>query len=57
VKKLDTVIVGVDQVAIDSYGATLFGMKGRDLGYVQIASERGMGQMDLAKLKIRKVKV
>lgn len=57
VKKLDTVIVGVDQVAIDSYGATLFGMKGSDLGYVKIAHQRGLGQMDLAKLKIKKISV
>ncbi len=57
VKKLDTVIVGVDQVAIDSYGATLFGMKGSDLGYVRIGNERGLGQMDLNKVKIRKIRV
>jgi uncharacterized protein (DUF362 family) len=57
VKKLDTVIVGVDQVAIDSYGATLFGMKGSDLGYVRIAHSLGMGQMDLAKLRVKKVNV
>jgi len=57
VKKLDTVIVGVDQVAIDSYGATLFGMKGSDLGYVRIAHKLGMGQMDINKLKIRKISV
>ena len=57
VKKLDTVVVGVDQVAIDSYGATLFGMKGSDLGYVQLGHRRGMGQMDLSKVKIRKISV
>jgi uncharacterized protein (DUF362 family) len=57
VKKLDTVIVGVDQVAIDSYGATLFGMKGSDLGYVRLGHARGMGQMDLNKVKIRKISV
>jgi len=57
VKKLDTVIAGVDQVAIDSYGATLFGMKGSDLGYVTLAHKRGLGQMDLSKLKIRKIQV
>ncbi len=57
VKKLDTVIAGVDQVAIDSYGATLFGMKGSDLGYVRIGHERGLGQMDLNKVKIKKIKV
>ena len=57
VKKLDTVIAGVDQVAIDAYGATLFGMKGSDLGYVRIGHERGLGQMDLNKVKIRKVNI
>ena len=57
VKKLDTVIAGVDQVAIDAYGATLFGMKGSDLGYVRIGAERGFGVMDLNKLGIRKVNV
>jgi uncharacterized protein (DUF362 family) len=55
VKRLDTVIAGVDQVAVDSYGATLFGMKGADLGYVRVADKRGMGTMDLSKLKIKKV--
>jgi uncharacterized protein (DUF362 family) len=57
VKKLDTVIVGVDQVAIDSYGATLFGMKGSDLGYVKLGHKLGLGQMDLKKLKIKKIQV
>lgn len=55
VKKMDTVIVGVDQVAVDSFGATLFGMTGADLKYVKIADRRGMGRMDLSKLKIRKI--
>ncbi len=55
VKKIDTVIVGVDQVAVDSYGATLFGMKGSDLGYVRIGDKMGLGRMDLSKLKIKKI--
>ncbi len=57
VKKLDTVIVGIDQVAVDSFGASLFGMKGSDLGYVKIADKRGLGTMDLSKVKIRKINV
>ena len=57
VRKLDTVIAGIDQVAIDSYGATLFGMKGSDLGYVRIGNERGVGRMDLHKLLIKKINV
>lgn len=57
VKKLDTVIAGVDQVAIDSYGATLFGMKGSDLGYVTLGHKMGLGEMDLKKLRIKKLQV
>jgi uncharacterized protein (DUF362 family) len=55
VKKLDTVIVSTDQVAVDSYGATLFGMKGSDLGYVKTAHAMGLGTMDLSKLRIKKI--
>ena len=55
VKKLDTVIAGVDQVAVDAYGATLFGMNGADIGYIAAGAKRGIGVMDLAKLGIKKV--
>ena len=57
VKKLDTVVVGVDQVAVDSYAATLFGIKGSELGYVRIGDKSGLGTMDLSKVKIIKVSV
>ncbi len=57
VKKLDTVVVGIDPVAIDSYGATLFGMKGSDLGYVRIGDKLGLGKMNLNNLKIKKIQV
>jgi uncharacterized protein (DUF362 family) len=57
VKRLDTVIVGVDQVAVDSFGATLFGKKGSDLGYVRIAAEAGLGTMDLSEINIKRIKV
>ena len=55
VKKLDTIIVSRDPVAADSFGATLFGMKGSDLGYVRLGHERGLGQMDLTKVRIKKL--
>ncbi|HNT57023.1 MAG TPA: DUF362 domain-containing protein [Syntrophales bacterium] len=55
VKVLDTVIAGTDQVAVDSYGATLFGLRGRDLGYVRIGHETGLGNMNLESLDIRKI--
>lgn len=57
VRRLDTVVAGVDQVAIDSFGATLFGMRGSDLGYVRIAHGYGLGKMDISKLKVKKIKI
>ena len=57
VKKMDTVIVGIDPVGIDSYGATLFGMMGRDLSYVRAGAAARIGIMDLSKLKIKKLNV
>lgn len=56
-KRLDTIIVSTDQVAIDSYGATLFGMKGSDLSYVKAGAAIGIGTRDLSKLKIKTLKV
>lgn len=55
VKKLNMVIAGTDQVAVDAYGATLFGLRGSDLGYVRIGHRSGLGTMDLSKLVIRNV--
>jgi uncharacterized protein (DUF362 family) len=55
VKKLDTVIAGTDQVAIDAYGTTLFGLTGADIGCVREGARRGLGVMDLGRLTIRKI--
>ena len=55
VKQLNTVIAGTDQVAVDAYGATLFGLKGADLGYVIAGHKAGLGTMDLSKLKIKRI--
>ncbi|HET6461492.1 MAG TPA: DUF362 domain-containing protein [Syntrophales bacterium] len=57
VKKLNTVIVGTDQVAVDAYGATLFGLKGADIGYIIAGHKAGLGTMDLSKLKIKRVNI
>jgi len=55
VKQLNMVIAGTDAVAVDAYGATLFGMKPADLGYVRIGHQFRLGSMDLAKMKIKKI--
>jgi uncharacterized protein (DUF362 family) len=55
VKQLNMVIAGTDAVAVDAFGATLFGMKPADLGYVRIGHQLRLGSMDLAKMKIKKI--
>jgi uncharacterized protein (DUF362 family) len=57
VKKLDMIAVGVNQVAVDAFGASLFGMKGSDIGYVRVAAQKGYGPMDVSKIKIKKISV
>ena len=42
--------VSTDPVAVDSYGATLFGYKGEDIGFIQESYEAGLGEVDF-KLK------
>jgi uncharacterized protein (DUF362 family) len=57
VKKMDTVIASHDIVAADAYAATLFGLTGADIGYVQAAAEMGLGTMDLDSVKVEEVNV
>lgn len=55
VKQMNTVVAGTDQVAVDAYGATLFGLKGADIGHVAAGHKAGLGTMDLKKLKIKRI--
>lgn len=57
VKRLNMVIAGTDAVAVDAYGATLFGMKPAELGCVRIGHELGLGSMDLEGIRIKKITV
>lgn len=54
-KDVGKVIAGVDPVAVDAYGATLFGMKPEEIGHIKLAHEMGLGEIDLAKVKIKQV--
>jgi uncharacterized protein (DUF362 family) len=49
------VIAGTDPVAIDSYGATLFGYNQNNILAITKAHEHGVGIMDLAKLNIKEL--
>jgi uncharacterized protein (DUF362 family) len=55
VKQIDTIIAGVDPVAVDAYGATLFDLRPEQLGFLKEAQARGLGKLNLAELKIEKV--
>ena len=55
VKQMNTVIASPDIVAADSYGATLFGKKGTDLGYLRNAAAMGIGVLDLSQVTIKEV--
>lgn len=54
-KDVGQVIAGVDPVAVDAYGATLFGMKPEEVGHIRLAHESGVGEIDLAKVRIKQV--
>lgn len=43
---VNQVIAGIDQVACDSYAATLIGEKPEDIRYLRIAAERSIGNPD-----------
>jgi len=52
VRVADTIVAGTDPVAVDSYGATLFGITGKDVPHVLYASQAGLGEIDLGKVRI-----
>jgi uncharacterized protein (DUF362 family) len=57
VKRKDTVIAGVDQVAVDAYGATLMGHKPEEISYIVEAAARGLGTMNFNSLSPKMVEL
>lgn len=49
------VIAGTDQVAIDAYGATLFGRKPEEIAHVKAAARAGLGEIDPGRVTIKNV--
>ncbi|MFQ5712458.1 MAG: DUF362 domain-containing protein [Candidatus Scalinduaceae bacterium] len=39
-------VISTDPVAVDSYGASLFGYKGQDIGFIKESHEAGLGEID-----------
>ena len=55
VKVLNKVIASTDIVAADSCATGLFGLKPRDISITATAYKRGLGEIDLEKVKVVKV--
>jgi len=52
VREVGTVVAGVDPVAIDAYGATLFGITAKDVPHILHAAALGLGESDLSKVQL-----
>ena len=55
VELAETVIASHDTVAADAYGATLFGLTGADVPFIQAAADMGLGTLDLGSVEIAEV--
>lgn len=53
----NTVIASHDIVAADAYAATLFGLTGTEITYVQAAAELRLGTLDLESVKIEEIAI
>jgi uncharacterized protein (DUF362 family) len=54
---LKSLIISTDIVAADAAAAKLFGLEPKTVDYIRIASEMGVGRMDLENLNINRIKV
>lgn len=57
VKHPQIIAMGTDQVAIDAYGATLFDLNPDQIGFLNIATEMGVGTKNYASLNPKKVTI
>ena len=52
-----TIVAGTDPVAVDAMGATFFEVAPRELPYLGLARERGLGEFELEKVRFEKRKI
>jgi uncharacterized protein (DUF362 family) len=55
VRRADTIIAGVDDVAVDAAGASLLGRTAEELPYLAVAEQAGLGHTDYRSLKLVEV--
>ena len=53
VKNMNIIAAGTDQVAVDAYGAHLFGINPDEIPFITIAHQRGLGKMDINEINIK----
>jgi hypothetical protein len=51
--KLGIIIAGVDPVAVDAVAASVMGHDPKEIGHIRIASELGLGEIDIENIDIR----
>jgi len=49
------IVAGLDPVAVDAFGCRLLGRRPQDIGYIRIAHEMGLGEMNLERALIKQV--
>ena len=57
VEMKNTIAFSTDQVAIDSFGATLFSIDPQSLGFLTETYRRGLGEIDITKIKTVREKI
>jgi uncharacterized protein (DUF362 family) len=55
VKRFDTVAAGVDEVALDAFGASFLGVDASSLGYLALAEKAGLGRRNFQSLELVEV--
>ncbi|NBC83555.1 MAG: DUF362 domain-containing protein [Bacteroidetes bacterium] len=55
VVNMKSLFISTNMVSIDAAGAKMFGMEPEKVGYIPIANQMGVGEMDLSKLNIKKM--
>lgn len=55
VRQEGVLIAGIDPVAVDAYGSTIFGIEPAEVGFVAKAAALGLGEMDLTKVKQQEI--
>ncbi len=51
------IVVSTDPVAVDAYGATLFGLKGNDIGFIKEAHSAGLGELNFKLKGLEEIKI